>query len=155
MGSLLAVDLGLRTGLALYGADGRLRWYRSQNFGTATRLRRGVHGVLRDVPEVRWLVLEGGGNLADIWTREGERVGVEVHRIAAETWREQLLYTREQRSGSKAKHYAGEMARRVIDWSAAPRPTSLRHDAAEAILVGLWGALHVGLLEGMPPELRR
>ena len=83
MGSLLAVDLGLRTGLALYGADGRLRWYRSQNFGTATRLRRAVHGVLRELPEVRWLVLEGGGNLAEIWTREAERIGITVHRISA------------------------------------------------------------------------
>jgi hypothetical protein len=155
MGSLLAVDLGLRTGLALFGDDGRLRWYRSQNFGTATRLRRAVHGVLRDLPEVRWLVLEGGGNLAEIWTREAERVGIEVVRIAAERWREQLLYTREQRTGAQAKHHAGELARRVIDWSAAPRPTSLRHDAAEAVLAGLWGALHVGLLDAMPPELRR
>jgi hypothetical protein len=155
MGSLLAVDLGLRTGLALYGADGRLRWYRSQNFGTATRLRRGVHGLLRELPEVRWVVLEGGGNLAEIWTREAERIGKEVHRIAAERWREQLLYTREQRTGSQAKHHAGDLARRVIEWSAAPRPTSLRHDAAEAILVGLWGALHVGLLEQVPAEVRR
>jgi hypothetical protein len=155
MGSLLAVDLGLRTGLALFGEDGRLRWYRSQNFGTAARLRRAVHGVLRGLPEVRWLVLEGGGNLAEIWTREAERIGIEVMRIAAERWRELLLYTREQRTGAQAKHHAGELARRVIDWSAAPRPTSLRHDAAEAVLVGLWGALHVGLLDGMPPELRR
>ncbi|HEX5871554.1 MAG TPA: hypothetical protein VFY65_14105 [Longimicrobium sp.] len=155
MGSLLAVDLGLRTGLALYGADGRLRWYRSQNFGTATRLRRGVHGVLRDLPEVRWLVLEGGGNLAEIWTREAERIGISVHRIAAETWRERLLYAREQRTGASAKHHAGDLARQVIDWSAAPRPTSLRHDAAEAILAGLWGVLHVGLLDQLPPELRR
>jgi hypothetical protein len=155
MGDLLAVDLGLRTGLALYGADGRLRWYRSQNFGTATRLRRAVHGLLRELPEVRWVVLEGGGNLAEIWTREAERVGMAVHRIAAERWREQLLYTREQRTGSQAKHHAGDLARRVIEWSAATRPTSLRHDAAEAILVGLWGALHVGLLEQVPPEVRR
>jgi hypothetical protein len=155
MGSLLAVDLGLRTGLALYGADGRLRWYRSQNFGTATRLRRAVHGVLRDLPEVRWLVLEGGGNLAEIWTREAERVGITVLRIPAERWREQLLYTREQRTGAQAKHHAGELARHVIDWSAAPRPTSLRHDAAEAILVGLWGVLHVGLLDQVPARLRR
>lgn len=155
MGSLLAVDLGLRTGLALYGADGRLRWYRSQNFGTAARLRRAVHGVLRELPEVRWLVLEGGGNLGEIWTKEAERIGIDVVRIAAERWREQLLYTREQRTGAEAKHHAGELARRVIDWSAAPRPTTLRHDAAEAVLVGLWGALHVGLLEQMPPELRR
>jgi hypothetical protein len=155
MGSLLAVDLGLRTGLALYGADGRLRTYRSQNFGTATRLRRAVHGVLRELPEVRWLVLEGGGNLAEIWTREAERVGIEVIRIPAERWREQLLYTREQRTGAQAKHHAGEVARRVIAWSHAPRPTSLRHDAAEAILVGLWGALHVGLLDALPADLRR
>ncbi|HEX2081336.1 MAG TPA: hypothetical protein VHG08_26770 [Longimicrobium sp.] len=76
MGSLLAVDLGLRTGLALYGGDGRLRWYRSQNFGTAARLRRAVHGTLRELPEVRWLVIEGGGNLAEIWTREAERIGI-------------------------------------------------------------------------------
>jgi hypothetical protein len=155
MGSLLAVDLGLRTGLALYGGDGRLRWYRSQNFGTATRLRRAVHGVLRELPEVRWLVLEGGGNLAEIWTREGERLGIQVVRVAAERWREQLLYTREQRTGSQAKHHAGELARRLIDWSAAPRPTSLRHDAAEAIVIGFWGVLHVGLLEQVPQELRR
>jgi hypothetical protein len=155
MESLLAVDLGLRTGLALFGGDGRLRWYRSQNFGTATRLRRAVHALLRENPEVRWLVLEGGGNLAEIWTREGERLGLEVIRIPAERWREQLLYTREQRTGAQAKHHAGEVARRVIDWSAAPRPTSLRHDAAEAILVGFWGALHVGLLGQVPPELRR
>lgn len=155
MGSLLAVDLGLRTGLALYGADGRLLWYRSQNFGTATRLRRAVHGVLRELPEVRWLVLEGGGNLAEIWTREAERLGIQVVRISAERWREVLLYTREQRTGAQAKHHADALARHVIDWSAAPRPTSLRHDAAEAILVGLWGALHVGLLDAMPPELRR
>src|SRR5688500_17742354 len=36
-------------------------------------------------------VLEGGGNLAEIWTREAERIGITVHRIAAETWRERLL----------------------------------------------------------------
>lgn len=153
--SLLAVDLGLRTGLALYDSDGRLRWYRSQNFGTATRLRRAVHGLLQAEPEVRWLILEGGGSLGDIWMREGEKRGIEVQRIAAEVWRQQLLLGREQRSGRMAKHHAGELARRIIDWSDAPRPTSLRHDAAEAILVGLWGALHFGLLPQLPPHLRR
>jgi hypothetical protein len=34
------VDLGLRSGLALFGSDGRLRWYRSQNFGSQSRLKR-------------------------------------------------------------------------------------------------------------------
>lgn len=43
---LLAVDLGLRSGLALYGRDGRLREYRSQNFGSQSRLKRAVPSVL-------------------------------------------------------------------------------------------------------------
>ncbi len=155
MRSLLAVDLGLRTGLALFGSEGRLLWYRSQNFGTATRLRRAVHGLLHTLPDLRWLILEGGGNLAEIWTREAERRGIAVRQIAAERWRRELLYAREQRSGMQAKQHAAELARRIIERSAAPRPTSLRHDAAEAIAIGFWGVLHVGWLEQFPEELQR
>jgi len=47
------------------------------------------------------------------------------------------------------------MARRVILWSGVQKPTSLRHDAAEAILAGLWGVIDVGWLESLPLELRR
>jgi hypothetical protein len=47
------------------------------------------------------------------------------------------------------------LARRVIAWSEARRPTSLRHDAAEAILTGLWGVLEVGWLDSLPEELGR
>lgn len=155
MRSLLAVDLGLRTGLALYDGSGRLLWYRSQNFGTATRLRRAVHGLLGEIRDLEFAVLEGGGNLAEIWEKEAERRGVGVVRISAERWRKELLIPREQRSGSIAKHSADPLARRVIEWSGAARPTSLRHDAAEAVLIGLWGVLRVGWLERLPPELRR
>lgn len=154
MPTLLAVDLGLRAGLALYNADGRLAWYRSHNFGSATRLRRGVYSILGEQPELAWLVLEGGGNLADIWIRAAERRTVRVRQIGAEVWRQRLLYQREQRSGVQAKHTADELARRVIAWSGAARPTSLRHDAAEAILIGLWGVLEVGWLDQVPPEVR-
>lgn len=38
----------------------------------------------------------------------------------------------------------------MIDWSGARRPTSLRHDAAEAIMIGLWGVLHLGWLVPSP-----
>jgi hypothetical protein len=155
MRSLLAVDLGLRTGLALFGDDGRLRWYRSQNFGTAERLRRAVHGLLGTLPELAWVVVEGGGNLAEIWEKEAERRGIPSIRIGAEVWRERLLLPREQRSGRMAKHNADDFARRVIDWSGAPRPTSLRHDAAEAVVIGLWGVLEVEWLDRLPAELRR
>lgn len=154
-GSLLAVDLGLKTGLALYGADNKLAWYRSHNFGTAERLKRGVPSILDMIPDLMAIVVEGGGNLAVIWEREAQRRGLTLARISAESWRQPLLYLREQRSGADAKKHAGEMARKVIAWSQLPRPTSLRHDAAEAIMAGLWGLLHIGWLEALPRELQR
>ncbi len=155
MGSLLAVDVGIRTGLALFAPDGRVIWYRSQNFGSAARLRRAAHGLLVELPRLQWLVLEGGGPLAEIWKREAARRGVTVVQIGAEVWRERLLYDRERRTGVDAKAHAGQLARAIIDWSGAQKPTSLRHDAAEAIVIGLWGAIEVGLLEGVPEGVRR
>jgi hypothetical protein len=155
MSVLLAVDIGVKTGLALYGQDGRLLWYRSQNFGSAERLRRGVRGVLDTVPHLAWLVLEGGGPLADIWIHAATRRHIPIRQISAEAWRRQFLYAREQRSGVQAKESATELARRVITWSGARRPTSLRDDAAEAILIGLWGTLAVGWLAHLPEAVRR
>ena len=155
MPSLLAVDLGIRTGLALFGPDGRLLCYRSRNFGTPARLRRGIHGLLGELPDLAWIVLEGGGPLGETWEHEAARRRIPVRRIGAEEWRERLLYPREHRDGRRAKRSANELARRVIEWSDAPRPTSLRHDAAEAILIGLWGILEVGWLDDLPAEIRR
>lgn len=152
---LLAVDIGVKTGLALYGQDGRLLWYRSQNFGTAERLRRGVQSVLDTLPHLAWLVLEGGGPLADIWMLAATRRHIPVRQISAEAWRRQFLYAREQRSGAQAKDRATALARLVITWSGARQPTSLRDDAAEAILIGLWGALEVGWLTYLPEVVRR
>ena len=155
MSSLLAVDLGVRTGLALYGADGRLRWYRSRNFGSTARLRRAVYGILSDIPDLMRVVLEGGGPLATIWEHESARRDIPTRRICAEDWRRELLHPRQQRNGAQAKHNANDLARRVIEWSQAPRPTSLRHDAAEAILIGLWGVCEAEWIEALPNELRR
>src|SRR5262249_51476265 len=152
---LLAIDIGVKTGLALYGHDGRLLWYRSQNFGTAQRLRRGVRRVLDTLPHLAWLVLEGGGPLADLWRREATRRQIPVRQISAEVWRRQFLYARERRNGAQAKESATELARRIIIWSGAQRPTSLRDDAAEAILIGLWGTLDVGWLTEFPDAVRR
>lgn len=151
--SLLAVDVGLRTGLALYGWDGRLRWYRSHHFSTPARLRRAVRGILDEVPHLTHVVVEGGGHLADIWKREGEKRQLVMRQISAEDWRRQFLYPRQQRSGVGAKAHATELARQIIVWSKARRPTSLRDDAAEAILVGLWGVVEVGWLTELPTML--
>lgn len=155
MAELLAVDLGVKTGLALYNQDGQLLWYRSHNFGTAERLRRGARQVLGTLPQLAWLVLEGGGPLAEIWRREAQHRQLPVRQISAETWRRQFLYAREQRSGVQAKEHAISLARRMITWSGARRPTALRDDAAEAILIGLWGVLELGWLAALPEPLWR
>ncbi len=113
-------------------------------------MRRGAPALLEGVSH---LVVEGGGGLASAWADAALEREVEVRWVSAETWRRAFLYPREQRTGELAKRTADELARRVIDWSGAPRPTSLRHDAAEAILIGLWGVLELGWLPALPPRL--
>jgi hypothetical protein len=150
---LLAVDLGLKTGFATFADDGRLLSYRSSNFGSRERLRRGAFGALSGAGSVDVLVVEGDLGLAAVWGRAAERRGAQVITVAAERWRAALLHPSERRDGASAKRNADRLARRVIEWSAAPRPTSLRHDAAEAVCIGLWGVLEVGWLEALPPAL--
>lgn len=155
MTGLLAVDLGLRTGLAFFDRAGRLQWYRSRNFGSQTRLRRAAAAILRETPEVSALVVEGGGSLAVGWQKEAGARGIPLHLISAEQWQADLLHDREQRDAVLAKAAADDLARQVIRWSAAANPTSLRHDAAEAILVGLWSVWQRGWLAELPDFLAR
>lgn len=153
--ALLAVDVGLRCGLAYYDRDGRLHSYRSTNFGTAARLRRGCGPLLAGQPELELLVLDGGGPLAEIWQRAAERTGLNWRQVSAEQWRRKLLLDRDQRSGRLAKQRAGGIARAVIAWCGAPAPTSLRHDAAEAILIGLYAVHELDWLKEFPWPLAR
>lgn len=150
---LLAVDVGLRCGLALFGSDGRLRRYCSRHMPNRGVLRRASRSILADIPGLTHVVLEGGGPVAAIWEHQAERVGARVLRVSADDWRRVLLHPRDRRRGREAKSAACRFARDVIEWSGASRPTSFGHDAAEAILVGLWGVLSLGWLEAVPPVL--
>lgn len=155
MGSLLSVDLGIKTGLALYGQDGRLCWYRSRNYGSTQRLKRDIKNLLESIPDLLLLVLEGGGSLVAPWEREAVRRNVPVKLVQAEQWRPNFLYPREQLTGLKAKQYADGIARKIIAWSGLPRPTSLRHDAAEAVLIGMWAVIDAEWLKTLPDEIKR
>ena len=135
---LLAIDVGLRLGWAAFGADGRLLAYGSRHFGTRGALRRAVPRILAEYPALRTLVVEGGGDLAKPWEKEAARRGIAYRRTHGEAWRGSTMPPSRRRSGEAAKETADELARAFIERSGAPKPTSLRHDAAEAILVGLW-----------------
>lgn len=147
---MLAVDLGLRAGLAVYDATGRLLRYRSTHFANVGALKRALPRVLDEAPGVSWVVCEGDQHLASIWRRHADKRGARVIWASAEVWRPALLEAWERRDGVGAKEAADRLARRVIEVCGGKRPTSLRHDAAEAILIGLWGLLQVGWLTALP-----
>ncbi len=143
--SLLAVDLGLWTGYACFslGERPRLRWYRSQHFGTRAALKRAIPRVLMEAGPLAAVVLEGDRHLGDLWGSVAERRGAKVARVAAETWRSALLLPRQQRHGSDAKAAAVFVALACIKESEAPMPkTALGDDVAEAICIGLYALAH-------------
>jgi hypothetical protein len=136
--SLLAVDLGLRCGWAAFDESGRLLAYGSRHYGNRSALRKAIPQILGAYPRLARLVVEGGGELYIPWEKEAARRGIAVRQVASEEWRKSLLKPYEQGSGVDAKAAADGLARTIIERSGAKRPTSLRHDAAEAILVGVW-----------------
>jgi hypothetical protein len=137
---LLAIDLGLRGGWATFGDGGRLLAYGSRHFGTRAALRKAIPRILDEYPRLSLLVVEGGGDLFVPWEKEASRRGIATRQVMGEEWRRTLLQPHQRRNGKDAKAAADGIARDVIERSGARRPTALRHDAAEAILVGVWAA---------------
>ena len=135
---LLAIDLGLRCGWAAFGTSKRLLGYGSRHFGSRAVLRRAVPRILEAYPALAELVIEGGGDLAVPWEKEAARRGIAVRQVHGEAWRRTMLAPSQRRRGEDAKEAADVLARALIERTGATRPTSLRHDAAEAILVGWW-----------------
>ena len=150
---LLAVDLGLKMGLALYNSNGCLCWHRSHNIGSSERLRRAAWQILATERSLAWVILEGDSRLGVIWSKPAQKRGVSARLVSAHQWRQVLMHPCEQRSGVEAKRHARQLAQRVIAWSGIPKTTSLRTDAAEAILIGLWACLEIGWLKQLPLTL--
>lgn len=150
----LAVDLGLRTGFAVYGPDdgGRtvLRRYWSAHVGSRSVLKRAAASVVRDVPGLATIVVEGDRAMAELWAQAGQRVGATCRRVAPEEWRTDLFWPRERTPSATAKKVARDKAKQVVDWSRrngdgppAVKGT-LRTDAADAILIGLSAEIRSG-----------
>ena len=149
---LLAVDVGLHTGLALFSEQPQLLWYRSHHLSSPAKLKKLIGKLLREQPRPTHLLLEGGGPLADLWLLEAEKLSLPAEQIHAQQWRQQLFYARQHRNGPQAKREADGMARQVIEQLGSKRPTGLRHDTAEAILIGLYGLLNLGWLQSWPQK---
>lgn len=144
MGRLLAVDAGLRTGLALLDGDGRLLWCRSHNLGSTARLRKAAARIMSELPLLRQVVVEGGGSLAGIWEHCAQRREVPCRVIQAQDWREDFLLPREMSSGHAAKVAACRLLGVIVRAEGWTSPTLPGHDAAEAALAGIWMAVRLG-----------
>jgi len=147
---LLAVDAGVKTGLALYNSKGQLLWYRSHNMGSVKNLRKAAYTILNSIAHIEYLAVEGGGPVAQAWTREAVSLGIRIITTDAGIWRSELLTIRARRTGQEAKKNAIKIAWQLIKNSEAPSKNYPTHDAAEAILTGLWACLKTGYLQTIP-----
>lgn len=136
----LAVDAGLHCGYAMFDLiTMELLWYRSHNYGMQTRLRRGVSTLIAQEIPIAAVVIEGGGAIAEPWLKTAHFHHIPVFQIHAAQWRVDLLHAREQRSGSQAKKAAQQYAQtRMTNAKTGYHYNQVRHDAAEAILIGEW-----------------
>ena len=150
---LLAIDVGLKMGVAMFDETGKLVHCQARKISGRAQLKTAAYRILQELkPTI--LYLEGGGGLADVWSRQAEKLTIPVRQVHALDWRRDLLYLRERRKGKDAKRHAEFMALRIIEWSNAKRPTSMCHDLAEAITFGFWGVWQEGWISEIPKEVK-
>jgi len=137
---ILAVDLGLRAGFAFLSVAGEVLWCRSQHFANRSAIGRASWGVLQSCPAAGWVVVEGERALANAWRRAALKRGLGFCRVDAGQWRAERWPQGAQRSGAWAKAQAVQEATALLRRQGRPAVQPLRHDTAEAVLIGLWFA---------------
>jgi len=137
-GWLLAVDGGLRAGVAMFDRHGTPLWCRSFHYATIGSMRRAARALFFRHAQLEHLLVEGGGAAGGAWQREGAHAGLQVHAIGAEAWRRALLPAHAVRSGKDSKQAAVAMASALFrrHGKALVRPPA--HDAAEAVMAGVY-----------------
>jgi|LZCG01.1.fsa_nt_gb hypothetical protein len=150
MQTLLAIDLGVKTGYACYRDDGMLVWAQSHNYGNARRLKNGVYGIFQQCENLTQIVIEGGGHLEKHWIKLADKKHISVRRIHAHEWREPLFPGYRKRSSKQWKSDAIKTARAVLELAAISAPKTMMHDQAEAILIGLWACKQTGWIDTLP-----
>lgn len=135
----------------MFGFDGQLLWYRSQNFGSVQCLKKAIP-ALTDNSDLACLVLEGGGNITTLWENAAQRKGISCYSLHAQEWREMILHGQHWEAGL-AKEQSVKWARKVIDYCGGRQQKALRHDAAESILCGFYVMIKTGIIQKPPGSL--
>lgn len=150
-GTILAVDAGVRTGMALFDTKGTLIWYGSHNYGKRQSLKKAVSDVLKK-HQVRWLILEGGGDIVDIWEGQAKKMGIAFLHLHAMEWRSAVLHGKDWETNF-AKEQAIKWARKIIGYCGGRQQKTIRHDAAEAIICGFYMLIKEGIIQPPPGNI--
>ncbi|MBP5638450.1 MAG: hypothetical protein J6X55_03165 [Victivallales bacterium] len=137
---LLAIDVGMKAGFAWFDGKGMLIRARSTRFANRAMLKRALPSIWAEISGVNQVVLEGQGDIADIFKKSAMRVSLPVQQFSAEEWRKDMLLVRERRTGRQAKATAETLALKIARECGNSPKCVYDDDAAEAVLFGLWYA---------------
>jgi Icc-related predicted phosphoesterase len=153
---LLAVDLGLRTGTAVFNSSGAVLAVDSWRFKDHDDLDQGLQQLLSS-HDITHVVIEGEDRkLFSIWRRAIERLeGVQLARVVADDWRRMLLSRKEMRDARKAKNAAGMIAKQILKGNEELHGKKLSSDASEALLVGCYAVRVLGWDNSTEPAVQR
>jgi len=96
-------------------------------------------------------VIEGSKIFGRPWFHWANKLNVPCYYVEPYIWREKFFGKKEMKS-QEAKKRAIVYAKNIIISSGLSSPKSLNHNAAEAILIGLWGVLNFTEKEGVLGE---
>jgi hypothetical protein len=159
MRSLLAVDLGLRTGLCLFNDAGMLLRYDDRQFASVDDLEQGAAAILSDweaesASRISHVAIEGSDpDLLSAWSNAvGDR---RVLHVQPEHWRHDLLTPKECDSWKSSKEASRVAARSIIErfGSAELDRVDYTTDCAEALLLGAHVAQRLGWIRRELPTI--
>jgi hypothetical protein len=166
---LLAVDLGLRSGVSLFNNRGELVRYEQFHFERET-LQDTAQQLVQEWEEdvnkesdgsdprpwrVTHLAIEGGDPVfRDAWSEATEDMSLLF--VPPEEWRGSLLLDKEKTSGKESKAAARLIARQVVtDFGVMSlHDGTFKTDVAEAVVLGLYVARKLGWIT-REPAVRR
>jgi hypothetical protein len=168
---LLAVDLGLKSGVALFNKQGQLLRYEQHLFNKDKlneEIKTIVEGWESDVQksdiipsngEQLWSVTKiavEGGDVAIFNAWDSAAKDVSISRVSPEEWRFHLLSEKERTSGATSKAAARLIARQVVsDFGImGNHKGKFKTDVAEAVVLGFYVCKKLGWIS-RDPTVRR
>ena len=164
---LLAVDLGLKSGVALYNKQGKLLRYEQHLFNRDKlddEIKAIVEGWESDIQssdtmsssnEEPWTVTKialEGGDVAIFNAWDSAAKDISITRVSPEEWRFHLLSEKERISGAASKAAARLIARQVVsDFGImGNHEGKFKTDVAEAVLLGFYVCKKLGWISRDP-----